>query len=84
MSIPNDLELELIKYRSIISLQKNRLLHIKGGKLNIATLFITLSKMSKNKFLTKLNEFYFKINSKEKIFSTFRLIEVINSIDKKS
>ena len=44
MKIPDDLKDQLTEYRNIPILQKNRLLHLKGGRINTATLFILYPK----------------------------------------
>ncbi|MFW2719769.1 hypothetical protein [Acinetobacter baumannii] len=80
MKIPDDLKDQLTEYRNIPILQKNRLLHLKGGRINTATLFILLSKISKYKLLNGLKKIYIEEQSKVKILSTFKLLEEIKNL----
>ncbi len=79
MKIPDDLKDQLTEYRNIPILQKNRLLHLKGGS-HTATLFILLSKISKYKLLNGLKKIYIEEQSKVKILSTFKLLEEIKNL----
>jgi len=80
MKIPDDLKDQLTEYRNIPILQKNRLLHLKGGRINTATLFILLSQISKYKLLDGLNKIYIQEQNKVKILSTFKLLEEIKNL----
>ncbi len=69
---------DLSEYKSIPILQKNRLLHLKGGKINKATFSILLSEFSEENILLALSLIFFDDSySKPKILSTFKLLEVI-------
>ena len=68
----------LSEYKSIPILQKNRLLHLKGGKINKATFSILLSEFSEENILLALSLIFFDDSySKPKILSTFKLLGVI-------
>lgn len=68
----------LIAYKSIPILQRNRLLHLKGGKINKATFSILLSNFSEeNVFLALSLIFLDNSYSRPKILSTFKLLEEI-------
>lgn len=69
------LEKEISMYKNILPLQKNRLLHIRGGKVNKATFFILLNKMDKSKLLDGLSKIYLEKENPPSIYSTFKLFE---------
>lgn len=76
LSIPKEVQEELQIYRKLEVFQKNRLLYIKGGKLNKSTLFIALKYFSYSDFKRRLN-LACEHESIEKTFTTFRLIELL-------
>jgi uncharacterized protein YjbI with pentapeptide repeats len=68
----------LAEYKSIPILQKNRLLHLKGGNINKATFSILLSKFSEESILLALSLIFLDDSyRKPKILSTFKLLEEI-------
>lgn len=71
----------LAEYKSIPILQKNRLLHLKGGKINKATFSILLSKFPEDKILLALSSIFLECTSRRpQILSTFKLLEEISKI----
>ncbi|ENW53959.1 hypothetical protein F917_00276 [Acinetobacter baumannii NIPH 67] len=74
----------LVEYKSIPILQKNRLLHLKGGNINKATFSILLSKFSEENIFLALSLIFLDDSyRKPKILSTFKLLEEIKiTIDK--
>ncbi|MFY1026505.1 pentapeptide repeat-containing protein [Actinobacillus seminis] len=56
--------------------QKNRLIHIKGGRVNKATIFIILQYMPYNVFIRKLKKLC-ENNLQRKIFTVMRLLEIL-------
>ena len=79
MKIPDDLKDQLTEYRNIPILQKP-FTSSKRGRINTATLFILLSKISKYKLLNGLKKIYIEEQSKVKILSTFKLLEEIKNL----
>ncbi|QNX87876.1 pentapeptide repeat-containing protein [Acinetobacter seifertii] len=77
-------ETSLAEYKSIPILQKNRLLHLKGGSINKATFSILLSKFSEENIFLALSLIFLDDSyRKPKILSTFKLLEEIKiAIDK--
>lgn len=68
----------LAEYKSIPILQRNRLLHLKGGSINKATFSILLSKFSEESILLALSLIFLDDSyRKPKILSTFKLLEEI-------
>lgn len=68
----------LAEYKSIPILQKNRLLHLKGGNINKATFSILLSEFSEESILLALSLIFLDDSyRKPKILSTFKLLEEV-------
>lgn len=76
LSIPSESNYELDFTREYHIFQKNRLFHIKGGKINKATVFIILKYMTYSVFIKKLKKLC-ENNSQRKIFTTMRLLEIL-------
>ena len=79
LCIPEMSQTDFNIYREAKVFQKNRLLHIKGGKINKATIFIALNFFTYDGFKKRL-ELAYEDNDIEKIFTTFKLIEVLQKV----
>lgn len=79
LCIPEISQADFNIYREAKVFQKNRLLHIKGGKINKATIFIALNFFTYDDFKKRLKLAY-EDNDTEKIFTTFKLIEVLQKV----
>ena len=76
LTIPSESNLILEFTKEYRIFQKNRLIHIKGGKINKATIFILLQYMPYTVFVKKLRKLC-ENNLQGKIFTTMRLLEVL-------
>lgn len=76
LTIPSESNLILEFTKEYRIFQKNRLIHIKGGKINKATIFILLQYMPYAVFVKKLRKLC-ENNLQGKIFTTMRLLEVL-------
>lgn len=79
LCVPTESQLDFVTYRSNKLFQKNRLLHIKGGKVNKATVFIAMSFFTYEDFKRRL-EVVFENDNTKSVFTTFKLIEVLQKI----
>ena len=79
LSIPEEAQLDLNVYRPNKIFQKNRLLYIKGGKINKATIFIAMKFFVYEDFKKRL-EIAVDNHHTKNIFTTFKLIEVLQKI----
>lgn len=71
------MDLEFIKNNKIFKI--NRLLHLKGGKINNSTIFIITNYMNYQDFLKKLN-ILFEQDKLNKIYTTMKLLESLQTI----
>lgn len=76
LCIPETVQIDFVKYRESKLFQKNRLLHIKGGKINKATIFISLMFFTYEDFKRRLERLY-SDNKSLSIFTTFKLVEIL-------
>ncbi len=76
LTIPSESNLIFEFTKEYRIFQKNRLIHIKGGKINKATIFIMLQYMPYTVFVKKLRKLC-ENNQQGKIFTTMRLLEVL-------
>lgn len=79
LRIPSDIDKKIEFTRARPIFQENRLLHIKGGKINKTTLFIILQKLRPNIFINNLQHLC-EVGEIDKIYTTMRLLECLVNV----
>lgn len=88
LKILDDINFDFCFTRKYSIFQKNRILHLKGGRINLATVFLVLQYMSYEEFILKL-KYLCEAGDLKNICTTMRFLEILKNtqivdIDKKT